>query len=200
MVQVQREAVEQQKEILAQIVEIKTSNQDAYKTLLTEVIAGEKNIASTRAQIRDLENKKAEQAEIEVAQRSLAAYEANLQAKQDLLKKYTDANVKLSQKEQDDIELAQLIGAKEIEDIRKAANETAIATYNNLVNNVRAAQQKIIDAQKKGDEEAINLYTQLLEVRKAKLDQFNTEQLEYNQEQEEERRQAELHLGKNCTS
>lgn len=192
MVQVQREAVEQQKEILAQIVEIKTSNQDAYKTLLTEVIAGEKNIASTRAQIRDLENKKAEQAEIEVAQRSLAAYEANLQAKQDLLKKYTDANVKLSQKEQDDIELAQLIGAKEIEDIRKAANETAIATYNNLVNNVRAAQQKIIDAQKKGDEEAINLYTQLLEVRKAKLDQFNTEQLEYNQEQEEERRQAEL--------
>ena len=98
----------------------------------------------------------------------------------------------MSQKEQDDIELAQLIGAKEIEDIRKAANETAIATYNNLVNNVRAAQQKIIDAQKKGDEEAINLYTQLLEVRKAKLDQFNTEQLEYNQEQEEERRQAEL--------
>ena len=191
VVQAQKAATDQQREIITQIAEINASTKEAYKTLINEIITGQTNIANAQAKVRELENKKAEKSEIDVAKKSLQAYTENLQAKQDILKQYQEANIKLTQQEQDNIELAQLLGAKAVEDINRAANEKAITTYNELVAGVRDAQAKIIAAQKSGNAELTELYVQLLAARQQKLEEFDQAQLEYTEEQKEAKQIAD---------
>lgn len=191
MLRVQKAATDQQRKIATQIVEISASQKEAYKTLLTERIAAEQTIATQVATIRDLVNKQAEASEIEAAKKTLDAYRSNLEAKTALLQKYTDNGIQLDQKAQDEIELAEVLGSKAIEAIRRKSNDAAISTYNDLVAGVRDAQAKIIAAQKAGNLQQTELYQELLNARQAKLEAFDRSQLEYTEEQRQAKEVAD---------
>lgn len=178
---------DQQREIITQIAEIKASMKDQLKTLVADRITAEQNVATAEAKVRELNYKNASEAEKKRAEDSLKAHRNTLAVKIKAQEEYNTESISLTQQERDAIELQELLGSKAVEEIRMNANKAMVDSYNSAVDNVRDAQEKVINAEKEGNTELISLYTQLLQARQDKLKEYDQTQLIYTQEQREAR-------------
>lgn len=119
-----------------------------------------------------------------ILQRLLVAKE---KAKQDAAKK----GIKLSQDEKDEIALAEYENQEKIEDINKKAQEEKVKDYIKANDEVRKAQDQLLEAQKGGNADEIALYQRNLESKQKELAKFNAEDLKLSEEQQLEEELAD---------
>lgn len=181
----EKRATDAARELYGQMAEIGNATKTAYKTLLTERISIQKQIADAEAKVRLNAVNNASLADQKQAQEELDRLQNTLSQKEALITEYNQKNIQLTQEEQDKITLATMEAQTAIDAVREKSNEDYVTAYEAAQEKVRSTEAKIIDAQKKGYTEVADVYQEVLNKQLEALKLYDEEQLIYNEEQKE---------------
>lgn len=202
VIEARAKATNAQREIVAQMAEIRTSAatkeaaaqkalNDGYKKAYTERLKAYEEMVAAQNTLNELNFKQVSAAEKKASQAIYEAAQANYQSKLEAEKKASEQNLTIAQSERDALELLEIQTQQKIQKAREESQKQQIDSYNAALDEVRSYQAKLIEAQSSGDALSVELYRQILQHKREVLEEYDASMFEYTEEQKLEQEERE---------